>query len=205
MRILFLTNNHISQDLIDWIRGSDCGDNDITVFSDSLTVSKLNLISPDIIISYSYCHIITTDVLLASYSDIINLHISYLPFNRGSDPNLWSFLENSPKGVSIHLVDNGIDTGDILFQREVLIDEKTATLTSSYLDLQNALKALFKDNWESIRDRSYIPHRQVGPSSFHLSKDFKKIKESLLGVEGWDIGINLLRHRYEQLKGIDEK
>ena len=38
------------------------------------------------------------------------MHISYLPFNRGAHPNYWSFKDNSPKGVTIHFIDNGIDT-----------------------------------------------------------------------------------------------
>ncbi|MCL0081308.1 hypothetical protein M1N64_03665 [Peptococcaceae bacterium] len=42
----------------------------------------------------------------------INLHISFLPWNRGADPNFWSFIENAPVGVSIHYLDEGIDTGD---------------------------------------------------------------------------------------------
>ena len=41
--------------------------------------------------------------------------MSFLPYNRGSHPNFWSFVENTPKGVSIHEVSNGIDDGDIIF------------------------------------------------------------------------------------------
>jgi len=36
-----------------------------------------------------------------------------------ADPNVWSFIEKTPKGVSIHYLDAGIDTGDIIAQKLV--------------------------------------------------------------------------------------
>ena len=52
---------------------------------------------------------------------VVNLHIAYLPYNRGADPNLWSVLEDTPAGVSIHYVDEGVDTGDIIAQRRARV------------------------------------------------------------------------------------
>ena len=73
----------------------------------------------EMIISYGYRHIIKKSIIEYVKGNIINLHISYLPWNRGADPNLWSFLENSPKGVTIHYIDEGIDTGDIITQKKI--------------------------------------------------------------------------------------
>ena len=53
------------------------------------------------------------------------MHISYLPYNRGFYLNFWSFIDNTKKGVTIHYIDEGIDTGDIIFQKEVFSNEKT--------------------------------------------------------------------------------
>ena len=58
-------------------------------------------------------------LLKNSKNNIINLHISYLPYNRGAHPNFWSFVENTPSGVSIHQVDSGIDTGKIVIQKQI--------------------------------------------------------------------------------------
>ena len=49
----------------------------------------------DWIISYGYKHIIQKEIIQAVKNPIINLHISYLPFNRGVHPNYWSFKEQS--------------------------------------------------------------------------------------------------------------
>ena len=66
----------------------------------------------EFIISYGYRHIISINIIRFMGNKIINLHVSFLPYNRGADPNFWSFIEKSPKGVSIHLIDKGIDTGN---------------------------------------------------------------------------------------------
>ncbi|HUX61123.1 MAG TPA: formyltransferase family protein, partial [Ignavibacteriaceae bacterium] len=59
----------------------------------------------DFIVSYGYRNIIGKPVLDKFQGRAINLHISYLPWNRGADPNLWSFFDNTPKGVTIHFLD----------------------------------------------------------------------------------------------------
>ena len=86
------------------------------------------------IVSYGYKHILSPEITSRFSGKAINLHISLLPWNRGADPNLWSFLEDTPKGVTIHYIDPGIDTGDILAARVVApaIDD---TLRTSYLRL----------------------------------------------------------------------
>lgn len=46
----------------------------------------------------------------------MNLHISYLPWNKGADPNFWSCIDGTPAGVTLHHIDAGVDTGDIIAQ-----------------------------------------------------------------------------------------
>ena len=79
---------------------------------------NFNIDQFDWVVSYGYSHIIKQDMIDKAKNPIINLHISYLPFNKGADPNFWSWLENTLKGVTIHQIDKGIDTGDILIQKE---------------------------------------------------------------------------------------
>ncbi len=71
----------------------------------------------DLVLSYGYRHLLKSDLLAALERPIINLHIALLPFNRGAAPNFWSFYENTPSGVTMHLIDAGTDTGPILAQR----------------------------------------------------------------------------------------
>src|SRR4051812_7901162 len=80
---------------------------------------------------YGYRYLIREPLLSRYRNRIINLHISLLPWNRGADPNLWSWLEGTPKGVSLHRIDAGLDTGDLLGQRRLWFGP-AETLASSY-------------------------------------------------------------------------
>ena len=68
----------------------------------------------DLIISFGYRKVIKKNVLNSLKRPIINLHMSYLPYNRGSHPNFWSFYKNTPKGVSIHEINELLDGGPII-------------------------------------------------------------------------------------------
>jgi methionyl-tRNA formyltransferase len=195
MKILFLTNNAISEPLIEWLRERE----DVTVVEHKLAPEDVAKLGSDLIVSYSYRHILKRAVLDTLPGRFINLHISLLPFNRGADPNAWSYLDGTPPGVTIHEIDEGIDTGPILLQQAVPIDESGETLASSYRRLHEAIQALFMSRWEHLRAGSIVgqPQREVG--TFHLTADFAGLKERLLGVEGWDVPLPILRERYRRL------
>lgn len=192
MKILFLTNNNISTPLINFLKKQD---EEIMVYSDKINFDFIKALMPYIIISYNYKFIIKKDVIDLIKNKIINLHISLLPWNRGAHPNLWSFLENTPKGVSIHLIDEGVDTGPILLQKEVFFDETRETLESSYLTLHEDIHNLFKSNWCELRQNNIIPALQKEVGTFHYKKDFEKIS-SILGKKSWKIQIRELKENY---------
>ena len=137
----------------------------------------------DLLVSHGYRHVIKPSVLNRFPRRAVNLHISYLPWNRGADPNLWSFIENTPKGVSIHYVDAGIDTGDVIAQR--LVEFGAAeTLRSTYARLQAEIAGLFTEHWSRIRTGSCGAAKQAGPGSFHRVADREKVVHLL--TNGWD-------------------
>ena len=115
----------------------------------------------DWIISYGYQHILRGPILdLEEYRNrIINIHIGYLPWNRGSDPNFWSWHDDTPKGVTIHQMDEGVDTGPILARVGLPLDPRM-TLKMSYGLLQAAAESLFYGAWPSIRDQTIPPDPQ---------------------------------------------
>ena len=136
----------------------------------------------DFLISFGYRYIINKQILDSFQERAINLHVSYLPWNKGADPNLWSFLEETPKGVTIHLLDEKIDNGKIICQKELEFNEEE-TLESSYNILQKEIVLLFKKNWKKIRDNNYIPKSQISGGSYHKLTD-KNFFSHLLS-NGW--------------------
>jgi methionyl-tRNA formyltransferase len=135
----------------------------------------------DWVVSYGYKHLLKKEHLGSAKNPIINLHISYLPWNRGADPNYWSWVEDTPKGVTIHIIDEGIDTGDILIQKRVDFTEND-TLVSSYFKLKKEIEKLFKNNFDSITKNSILPQKQIGEGTIHYKKDSPKI-------DSWDIKV----------------
>lgn len=194
MKILFLSNNEITYPLVEWLKNDK--NEEVICSTNRITPEYLKEILPDMIISYNYRYIIKEDVLEYYDKWIINLHISYLPWNKGVNPNLWSFLDDTPKGITIHLIDKGVDTGDILLQKRVYFDEEKKTLLSSYKELHVEIQSLFKINWENIKTKHLVPKRQSEEGSTHYIKDFEKVKD-ILSEEGWDISITELKRRYK--------
>ena len=165
------------------------GDN-VVECSESIDLAFLKSNTVGFIVSHGYRHIIKPAIADFMRSRIINLHISLLPWNRGADPNLWSFLENTPKGVTIHYVDEGVDTGDIIVQREVVFENEGETLSTTYQKLQNEIIERFEEVWLQIRKLNYLGQKQKGMGSFHKLIDKKKYERLL--TEGWNTPVSIL-------------
>ena len=86
----------------------------------------------ELVVSFGYKHILTKATLSTANRDPINLHTSFLPFNRGMHPNFWSHYENTPSGVTIHHIDSGIDTGDIIVQKRVNFSSSETTFRQTW-------------------------------------------------------------------------
>ena len=157
----------------------------------------------DYIISFGYKHIIKPPIIKKFKNNIINLHISYLPYNKGYHPNFWSFKDNTPKGVTIHLIDEGIDTGDILIQKEIIFSKEENTLSKTYDRLIDEIQNLFIDNYKSILSNNLKPSPQKSKGTFHYEKDLQKYKNIL--TENWNTKITkIMVKKRTDLEIIDE-
>lgn len=141
----------------------------------------------DFLISYGYRYIINEEILTHFCQNAINLHISLLPFNRGSDPNFWSFVKDTPKGVSIHYLDKGLDTGDIIVQKELTFDTAKESFSSTYKILRDEIEKLFMQNWQEIKTKKCKRVKQEGEFSVHKSVDKQHLIKYL--HDGWDTNI----------------
>ena len=151
--------------------------------SDPIDRSFLSTNMIDWVVSYGYRHILKADVVTAYRDRIVNLHISLLPWNRGADPNFWSFIDGTPKGVTIHRIDEGVDTGPILVQRAVHFSGGE-TLATSFARLCSEIETLFDEMWCDIRNGRCVPRCHDGVGSYHRSRDKDVYFESL--PMGWE-------------------
>ena len=193
-KILFLGPE--DSPLLAWLRGQ--GER-VVQRAEKLTPSFLDEGAFTFLVSYGFRYIIRKKTLGRFPRRAVNLHVSYLPWNRGADPNLWSFLDDTPKGVTIHYLDPGVDTGDIIAQLEVRFAGEGETLTTTYHKLQATIQELFKERWPQIRDGTCPRMAQVGQGTTHRMTD-KEPFESLL-TDGWDTPVARLVGRARESNG----
>jgi len=163
VRVLFLTNNFsVVQPLYEWLCAKE-GEENVLLLHEPLKYEDFQeeLCNVELIVSYNYDFIISKKIIKMYPNRIFNLHISLLPWNRGCSPNLWSFLHDTPKGATIHLIDEGLDTGDILYQSQVVFDENKETLESSYNILHATIQELCIKNWNELKHGNFMPKKQT--------------------------------------------
>ena len=98
----------------------------VNTLDDDEVVALIYRLQPTVILVYGG-KIIPRSTLEKIRSPIINVHGSLLPGYRGLDSYWWALLEghSSLQGFSIHFVDSGIDTGDLLITRQFSIQKHT--------------------------------------------------------------------------------
>jgi methionyl-tRNA formyltransferase len=98
------------------------------------TAGFLARFHPDFIVVVAYGHIIPKWMIDLPQHGCINLHASLLPKYRGAAPVQWALMRGeSVTGVTTMKINEGLDTGDILLQREVPIRDEDTTETLSEL------------------------------------------------------------------------
>lgn len=147
-------------------------------------IAKIKEINPDMGLSIMFGFILKPDMINLFPKGIINLHPSYLPFNRGAYPNVWSIVEETPAGVSLHYIDSGIDTGGLIAQKQISV-EPIDTGKSLYKKLEEESLKLFKEQWPLIKSGRHlsIPKNIDEIGSYHRKKDIVDIDKIDLDKE----------------------
>jgi len=89
-----------------------------------------------------------------SIRNVINTHPSLLPYNRGKYPYYWSIMDGTPFGVTIHRINDGVDTGDILWQHEIKV-RPTDTGETLYQQADSEMAGLFIQKMSDIAKGLY--------------------------------------------------
>jgi methionyl-tRNA formyltransferase len=80
---------------------------------------------PDLLVSVAGNQVFRRALIELAPRGCLNLHSALLPRHRGLMPTFWALRHgDSETGVSVHFVDEGIDTGPILLQRQIPIRER---------------------------------------------------------------------------------
>lgn len=157
----------------------------------------LKALSPDLIAVVAYGEIFPAAVLNIPPLGCVNAHASLLPSYRGAAPVNWAIAKGEKKtGVTIMLMDEGMDTGDILTQREVAIgEEETAEELSKKLSLKGAellletIDRIAKKDISSVKQNSdevtYAPLLSRKDGEIDWSRDAEEIKNLVRAMTPW--------------------
>jgi methionyl-tRNA formyltransferase len=158
-------------------------------------LQAIRVLRADIGVSVLFGYILRPEFTGIFPKGVINLHPSYLPYNRGAHPNVWSIVEGTPAGASLHYIDAGVDTGDIIAQRQVPV-EPVDTGETLYRKLERLCVDLFQETWPLILSGQTRRTRQPKPGTCHRARDLERIDEIDLdrAYTGREL-INILRAR----------
>lgn len=188
--VLFLTNNKNTEPLKKWLESQ--GEN-VVEANQKLAADFECADSFKFALSFNYRHILSQKIIESLNCPIVNIHCSMLPWNRGANPNFFSYYENTPKGVTVHKLTAGLDKGEILLQKSLDLSE-SETFRSSYAKLIDCAINLIKNNWEILSNNEIKAYPQIGKGSYHSSKDFETISQRY--PFEWDDRIDLWKERY---------
>ena len=184
---------------------------DIPVFQpekvkENEAVMRLRSEEPDIIVVAAFGQILSKEILELPKYGCINVHASLLPKYRGAAPIQWSIIDGEEKtGVTIMQMNEGLDTGDILTQREVPI-LSTETGGSLFDKLAETGAALCVETISEIERGNITPVKQDDSCSSYakmLKKELGQIdfSENAENIERLVRALNPWPSAYTKLDG----
>ncbi len=158
---------------------------DVVSVNDDKTLEIILNLNPSVII-LNGTRIISKKILQKIKCPVINMHAGITPTYRGVHGGYWALTQNDLKhcGVTVHLVDAGIDTGSILYQENIHPLVSDNFITYPYLQLAAGINILKRAISETL-DGKLSPIASAGKSKlwYHPTiweylyyRFFKKIK-----------------------------
>lgn len=159
-------------------------------------LSKISGLNCDAYVSMSFNQIFKSVIINQTPLGIINCHAGRLPFYRGRNVLNWVLINGEREfGVTVHYVDEGIDTGDIIAQETYPIsdlDDYSSLLERAYLYcsdlLYRSLKLLNDGSAQRIKQNDihpvgfYCSQRKVGDEVINWSEDSLDIFNFVRGI-----------------------
>ena len=131
---------------------------------------ELEELAPDVIVVAAFGRIVPKRILDLPKYGCVNVHASLLPAYRGAAPIQWAVLNGEEKsGVTIMLMGEGLDTGDILAQREVMLSEDE-TSESLFEKLSECGAGLLTDTLVKMEKGMVTPVPQPAESTTEYAR-----------------------------------
>lgn len=156
-----------------------------TSVKDGKAYEILKELAPDVIVVVAYGKILPKEILELPKYGCVNGHASLLPKYRGASPIQWCIVQNETEtGVTTMLMDEGMDTGDILESVSVKIGENE-TAEELFVRLSKISAELMLSTLRKLQKGTLLPIKQSGSPSYApiIKKEMAKIDFSKTATE----------------------
>ena len=173
----------------------------------------LKELNPDLIVVVAYGKILPKEILELPKYKCINVHASLLPRHRGASPIQWCIVcGDKVTGVTTMLMDEGMDTGDILLMSKTEITDddisdtlhdRLALMGAELLDktIVGMLEGSIKPIKQNDEEATYAPIIKKEMAQIDFSLPAKKIVDAIKGYNPWPCAyFNLLGKRIKVYK-----
>lgn len=180
-------------------------------------VEDLKALKPDLMVTCAFGQILSQEILDIPTIGTINIHASLLPKYRGSSPIQWAIINGEKvTGITIMFTDVGVDTGDIILQDELQIEDTDTAGTLfdklSVLGSKSVIKAL-----EAIETGTYTRTKQDETKATHTKffnkesglMDFNKTADEIVnlvrGLNPWPVAYFTYKDEKIQVYSAENK
>lgn len=159
-------------------------------------IDLLRALAPECVIVVAYGQILSREILQLPLRGCINLHASLLPAYRGAAPIHWAVINGETRtGVTTMLMDQGLDTGDMLLKKEISISNE-ATTGQIHDQLAVLGGGLLLETLKELEMGRLIPTPQTGESNYapllkreheclEWSQPAAKLHNQIRGLNPW--------------------
>lgn len=169
------------------------------VKNDEAFYTHIKALNPDLIIVVAFGQILPESILEIPRLGCINIHGSLLPKYRGAGPIQWSVInQEEVTGVTIMYMDKGMDTGDMLYKKEIVLDPKETSETLynkmriiGAEALSEAMPLIVSGGLGRVKqndaEATYAPMISKALGEVDFDKSAKEIDALIRGLNPWPV------------------
>ncbi len=174
---------------------------------DSSVQAEVSARRPEVIVVVAYGHLVPSWMIELPRFGCVNLHASLLPRYRGAAPIQWAIIRGEQAtGVTSMQIDSGLDTGDILLQKETEIsaEDTTATLSERLSRMGAGLmietlrgleRGEIHPQSQDTQLASYAPMLKKDDGRIEWSNAAEDIARRVRGLRPWPVAYTSFRGR----------
>lgn len=136
------------------------------------SINKIRSYNCDLLVSMSFNQIFRQEIIDLTPNKIINCHAGKLPFYRGRNVLNWALINDEKEfGITVHFVDSGIDSGDIILQRTFPISDEENYDSLLQIAYKECANILYDSLQLFVKDKvQRIPQKDIHPVGMYCGR-----------------------------------